>query len=76
MEYWEEEVSDPSTFYDQIRLGELAQNFVLRLQEEIEDQIYLPLLELAESGKKNNTIPGKTLLNAAYLIGSRKRSSV
>ncbi len=67
-------VSDPSTFYDQIRLGELAQNFVLRLQEEIEDQIYLPLLELAESGKKNNTIPGKTLLNAAYLIDREKEA--
>jgi hypothetical protein len=67
-------VSDPSTFYDQIRLGELAQNFVLRLQEEIEEQIYLPLLELAESGKKNNTIPGKTLLNAAYLIDREKEA--
>jgi hypothetical protein len=61
-------ISDPSLFYDQIRLGELAQNFVLRLQEEVEEQIYLPLLELAESGKQNNTIPGKILLNAAYLL--------
>lgn len=62
------DISDPTLFYDQIRLGELAQNFVLRLQEEVEEQIYMPLLELAESGKQNNTIPGKILLNAAYLL--------
>lgn len=60
--------SDPSSIYDQIRLGELAQNFVLRLQEEVEEQIYYPLLELAEAGKQNNTIPGRILLNAAFLL--------
>lgn len=62
------DLSAPSSFYEQIRLGELAQNFVLRLQEEVDEQIYMPLLELAESGKQNNTIPGKILLNAAYLL--------
>jgi hypothetical protein len=62
------DISDPSLFYDQIRLGELAQNFVLRLEKEVEEQIYMPLLGLAESGKQNSTIPGKTMLNAAYLL--------
>lgn len=60
--------SDPGTFYDQIRVGELAQNFVFRLQQEVENEIYHPLLEIAEAGKQNKTIPGKILLNAAYLI--------
>lgn len=69
------DISDPSSFYDQIRLGELAQNFVLRLQEQVEEQIYMPLLELAESGKQNNTIPGKILLNAAYLLDRKKEAA-
>jgi hypothetical protein len=38
------------------------------LQEEVEEQIYNPLLELAEAGKQNNIIPGKILLNAAFLL--------
>lgn len=68
------DLSSPSSLYDQIRVGELAQNFVLRLQAEVEEQIYTPLLELAEAGKQNNTIPGKILLNAAYLLDREKES--
>ncbi|MDF2902620.1 MAG: gvpF [Bacillus sp. (in: firmicutes)] len=69
------DISDPSLFYDQIRLGELAQNFVLRLEKEVEEQIYIPLLGLSESGKQNSTIPGKTLLNAAYLLDREKEAA-
>ena len=66
---------DPATFYDQIQLGEHAQNFVLRLQDEVEKEIYNPLLELAEAGKQNKTIPGKILLNAAYLVDREKEEA-
>lgn len=62
------DISNPESFYEQIQLGEHARNFVLLLQEEVEQKIYYPLLELAEAGKQNNTIPGKILLNAAYLV--------
>jgi hypothetical protein len=72
---WKPNKNDPSLFYDQIRIGELAQNLVFRLQEEAEEQIYLPLLELAESGKQNNTIPGKILLNAAYLVDRKNEAA-
>ena len=41
--------SDPATYYDQIQLGEHAQNFVLRLQEVVEKEIYDPLLEASRS---------------------------
>jgi Gas vesicle synthesis protein GvpL/GvpF len=69
------DISDPASFYEQIQLGEYAQNFVLRLQEEVEKEIYNPLLELAEAGKQNNTIPGKILLNAAYLVDCEKEEA-
>jgi hypothetical protein len=72
---WKANKNDPSLFYDQIQIGELAQNLVFRLQEEAEEQIYLPLLELAESGKQNNTIPGKILLNAAYLVDRKNEAA-
>lgn len=62
------DLSNPASFYDQIQLGEQAQNFVLRLQEEVEREIYNPLMELAEAGRQNQTISGKILLNAAFLI--------
>lgn len=69
------DLSNPTSFYDQINLGEQAQNFVLRLQEEIEKEIYEPLLELAEAGKLNNTIPGKVLLNSAFLVDSEQEGA-
>jgi Gas vesicle synthesis protein GvpL/GvpF len=62
------DLSNPASFYEQIQLGEHAQNFVLKLEEIVEKEIYHPLFELAEAGKHNNTIPGKILLNAAYLV--------
>ena len=59
---------NPATFYDQIHLGERAQNLVLNIERKVEEEIYNPLLALAEAGKQNNTIPGKVILNAAFLI--------
>ena len=67
--------TDPATFYDQIKLGEHAQNFVFLLQDLVEKEIYNPLLQLAEAGKKNKTIPGKILLNAAYLVDGEKEEA-
>lgn len=71
---WKEtpkDVSNPAAFYDRIQLGERAQLFILSLQEQVEKEIYLPLLELAAAGKQNDTIPGKVLLNAAFLIDQK-----
>ncbi|MEH7373607.1 GvpL/GvpF family gas vesicle protein [Neobacillus drentensis] len=69
------DISNPASFYDQIQLGEMAQKFVLQLESEVEKEIYNPLLELAEAGKQNNTIPGKILLNAAFLIDREKEEA-
>jgi hypothetical protein len=62
------DLASPASFYDQIQVGEQAQNFILRLEEQAAEEIYEPLLAIAEAGKLNKTIPGKTLLNAAFLI--------
>jgi hypothetical protein len=62
------DLANPASFYDQIQVGEQAQNFILRLEEQAAEEIYEPLLAIAEAGKLNKTIPGKTLLNAAFLI--------
>jgi hypothetical protein len=69
------DISNPASFYEQIQLGEQAQNFVLQLENEVEKEIYNPLMELAEAGKQNNTIPGKTLLNAAFLVDREKEEA-
>jgi hypothetical protein len=71
----QKEISNPSHYYEQIQLGELAKNFVVQLESEVEKEIYHPLLELAVAGKQNATVPGKTLLNAAFLIDCDKEEA-
>ncbi|MDM5336541.1 GvpL/GvpF family gas vesicle protein [Fictibacillus enclensis] len=63
-----QDLEAPSAFYDRIQMGERAQLFILQLQEQVEKEIYLPLLGLTAAGKQNDTIPGKVFLNAAFLI--------
>jgi Gas vesicle synthesis protein GvpL/GvpF len=65
---WKSKQKDQANFYEQIQLGEQAQNFILNLEEKVSTEIFEALLELAEAGKQNKTIPGKTLLNAAFLV--------
>jgi hypothetical protein len=75
---WKEkqkDVSNPAEFYQRIELGEMAQSFVISLQEQVEKDVYEPLLALAEAGKQNAIIPGKTLLNAAFLIDKEKEAA-
>lgn len=72
---WKTKQRDHANFYDQIQIGEQAQNFILSLEEKAAEEIYEPLMELAEAGKLNKTIPGKTLLNAAFLIDTNNEAS-
>ncbi|MGG3470584.1 GvpL/GvpF family gas vesicle protein [Neobacillus pocheonensis] len=69
------DISNPASFYDQIQIGEQAHNFVLGLENKVEQEIYHSLLELAEAGKQNATLPGKTLLNAAFLVDRDKEEA-
>lgn len=68
------DLTDPANFYEQIQLGEHAQNFIFMLEKEVETNIYTSLLELAEAGKQNNTTPGKILMNAAFLVDKDKEA--
>ncbi|MDM5327229.1 GvpL/GvpF family gas vesicle protein [Neobacillus sp. CF12] len=65
---WKSKEKEHANFYQQIQIGEQAQNFILNLEEKAATEIYESLMELAEAGKLNKTIPGKTLMNAAFLI--------
>jgi len=67
--------SNPAAFYEQIQLGEQAQNFVMNLQNKVVKEVYEPLLELAEAGKPNDIIPGKVVLNAAFLVDCEKEEA-
>lgn len=69
------DVSNPALFYDRIRLGDHAQKFVKLLEQKVENEIYQPLLELAEAGRLNSIIPGKTILNAAFLVDRANEES-
>lgn len=62
------DITDPALFYDKIQLGEHAHNFVRHLEEKVKNEIYQPLYRLSEAGKLNSIIPGKTILNAAFLV--------
>lgn len=57
-----------AAFYDRIKIGELAQEFIFSLQKKIESDVYRPLSHLAASSKLNSLLSEKMLLNAAFLI--------
>jgi len=60
--------SEAASYYERVQLGGAAQKMVGSLQEEIQEEIYRPLNELAEASKVNDPISEKMLLNAAFLI--------
>jgi hypothetical protein len=72
---WKSKEKEQANFYEQIQIGEQAQNFILNLEEKAATEIYESLMELAEAGKLNKTIPGKTLMNAAFLIDTKNEES-
>ena len=62
------DASDPALLYEKIQLGEQVQRVFNHLEQKAQDEVFTPLLQTAESGKLNGTAPGKTILNAAFLI--------
>jgi hypothetical protein len=60
--------SESASFYDRIKLGEMAKQFFDVLQEEALMDIFTPLTELAEASKENEVIGDRMLLNSAFLI--------
>ncbi|UOQ46547.1 GvpL/GvpF family gas vesicle protein [Halobacillus salinarum] len=66
--------SKEAGYFDRIKLGEMAQNFFISLQKDLEKAIHLPLTDLAESAKANEPIGEKMLINGSYLIDRDKES--
>lgn len=68
--------TDPALFYEKIQIGERAQQLVQFLEQKAEKEIYQPLMQIAEAGKLNGVIPGKTILNAAFLVDRDKEALI
>ncbi|SFJ46595.1 Gas vesicle synthesis protein GvpL/GvpF [Halobacillus dabanensis] len=60
--------SEAAGYFDRIQLGEMARDFFTKIQQDVEENIHTPLVELSEAAKVNETIGEKMLLNGAYLI--------
>jgi hypothetical protein len=66
--------SEAAAFYDQIQLGEAAQNFFLNLESQIQEQIYRPLADASVSAKLLESKSERVLFNAAFLIDKDKEA--
>ncbi|GAM14474.1 gas vesicle synthesis GvpLGvpF [Mesobacillus selenatarsenatis SF-1] len=62
------DASDPALLYEKIQLGEQVQRVFNHLEQKAQEELFTPLFHAAESGKLNSIVPGKTILNAAFLI--------
>jgi Gas vesicle synthesis protein GvpL/GvpF. len=62
------EKSSEAAFYDRIKIGELAQQFITAKRQQLTEQVYMPLAQLAASAKLNDPVSERLLLNAAFLI--------
>ncbi|WP_078392694.1 GvpL/GvpF family gas vesicle protein [Shouchella patagoniensis] len=64
--------SESAGYYDRMKLGEMAQNFFVGLQKDIEGKVFQPLKSLSAAAKANEPIGETMLLNAAFLIDRDK----
>ncbi|RFU67309.1 gas vesicle protein GvpF [Peribacillus saganii] len=60
--------SEAASYYERIQLGGVAQKLVTSLKQDVEQELFNPLKELAEASKSNDPIGEKMLLNAAFLV--------
>lgn len=64
--------SKAASYYERIELGGAVQKLFENLQNELKQEIYNPLKELAEAAKANDPISEKMLLNGSFLIDRDK----
>ncbi|PZE19730.1 GvpL/GvpF family gas vesicle protein [Paenibacillus xerothermodurans] len=60
--------SEAAAYYERIQLGGAAKQLIDSLQQQVEQDIFNPLRELAEASTTNAPIGEKMLLNAAFLV--------
>ncbi|MBM7095650.1 GvpL/GvpF family gas vesicle protein [Bacillus sp. H-16] len=61
-------------YYDRIKLGEAARNFMTKLQMTFDQEVFQPLAEVADAAKNNEAISERMLINAAFLIDKEKEA--
>ncbi|WP_026691528.1 GvpL/GvpF family gas vesicle protein [Alteribacter aurantiacus] len=61
-------------YYDRIKLGEAARNFMTQLQITFDEAVFQPLAEVADAAKNNESISERMVLNAAFLIDKEKEA--
>ncbi|HEY4552102.1 MAG TPA: GvpL/GvpF family gas vesicle protein [Bacillaceae bacterium] len=66
--------SEAASYYERIQLGGAAQKLVSSLQQEVKQEVFQPLQELAVASKTNDPIGEKMLLNAAFLVDRDKEA--
>lgn len=60
--------SEAASYYERIQIGGAAQKLITSLQQEVKQEVFSPLTELAEASKTNDPIGEKMLLNASFLV--------
>ncbi|WP_026694728.1 GvpL/GvpF family gas vesicle protein [Peribacillus kribbensis] len=66
--------SEAASYYERIQIGGAAQKLITSLQQEVKQEVFNPLSELAEASKTNDPTSEKMLLNAAFLVERNKES--
>ncbi|MBM7693505.1 hypothetical protein JOC77_002945 [Peribacillus deserti] len=66
--------SEAASYYERIQLGGAAQKIITTLQQQVKQEVFKPLQELAEASKTNDPIGEKMLLNAAFLVDRNKEA--
>ncbi|RAP75184.1 GvpL/GvpF family gas vesicle protein [Paenibacillus montanisoli] len=66
--------SHAAAFYDRVKLGELAVQFIAMKRQQLTEEVYMPLAQLAVSAKLNEAVNERMLLNAAFLIDKADES--
>jgi len=67
-------IPSEAAYYERIRVGEMANQFFFRLQQQVIKDIFEPLSAVAESSKLNEPIGDRAILNAAFLLDKEHES--
>lgn len=64
--------SESAAYYERIQLGGMAQKMFASLQNEMKQEVFVPLEETAEAAKANEPSSETMLMNAAFLVDRDK----
>ncbi|MEC2074029.1 GvpL/GvpF family gas vesicle protein [Alkalihalophilus marmarensis] len=64
--------SEAASYYERIKIGDAAQQFMKTLQNEVKEKVYEPLEKAGVAAKANDPIGETMLLNASFLVDRDK----